>query len=76
MILLFEGKSSLFNIYHEVMQDRKASSGGFRIRLTYSHPKASNGNDNSIKRNQNGCKMTKIGKLIEPLLSTCHYSSV
>ncbi|XP_022981811.1 uncharacterized protein LOC111480846 [Cucurbita maxima] len=59
------------------MQDCKSSSGGFRIRLTYSHPKASNGNDNSIKRNQNGCKMTKIAGNDEPSdISNCNANSV
>ncbi|KAG6608619.1 tRNA pseudouridine synthase Pus10, partial [Cucurbita argyrosperma subsp. sororia] len=61
----------------ETLPDCKASSGGFRIRLTYSHPKASNGNDNSIKRNQNDCKMTKIAGNDEPSdISNCKANSV
>nr|ADN34134.1 hypothetical protein [Cucumis melo subsp. melo] len=44
----------------ETLLDCKSSSSGLRIRLTYSHPKASNGNGNSIKRNQDGFKMRKI----------------
>lgn len=61
----------------ETLLDCKSSSSGLRIRLTYSHPKASNGNGNSIKRNQDGGKMRKIAGNDEPSdISNCVANSV
>uniref|UniRef100_A0A9I9DDZ4 tRNA pseudouridine(55) synthase n=1 Tax=Cucumis melo TaxID=3656 RepID=A0A9I9DDZ4_CUCME len=61
----------------ETLLDCKSSSSGLRIRLTYSHPKASNGNGNSIKRNQDGFKMRKIIGSDEPSdISNCNVNSV